>query len=90
MMVTHSGVNRTEAANEATDTRGVHARFIIWDELYKDHLQWAKEAEDDGMQADYHRTCALRCYLLFLVDTYIFVDKSATYIHVVNQSTSST
>ena len=41
------------------------------------------DAEGDDMHVVYHRHCALRCYLLFLVGTSMFVDKSATYIDVI-------
>lgn len=37
----------------------------------------------DAVKVEYHRQCALRCYLLFLVGTSIFVDKSEIYVDVV-------
>ena len=84
MMITHLGADPTKALKEVADTRDVHARFNFFlENLNKDHLQWAKDAEGDDLQVEYHQTCALRCYLLFLIDTSMFVDKSATYIDVV-------
>lgn len=40
------------------------------------------DAECD-MQVEHHQTYGLRFYLLFLVGTYMFMDKSATYVDVV-------
>lgn len=34
----------------------------------------------DDMHVEYHWYCALRCYLLFLAGTSMFIDKSATYV----------
>ncbi|CAL5203488.1 unnamed protein product [Lathyrus oleraceus] len=83
MMVAHLRVDPAEASQDAHDTRGDHARFSFSEKIYKYHLQKAVDAEGDGMQVGYHRTCTLRCYLLFLVDTSIFVDKSVTCVDVV-------
>lgn len=83
MMVIHLGVNPIELSGEGHDTRGSHARLSFLEKLYKDHLQKVVDAEGNDMQVEYHQTCALRCYLLFLVDMSIFVDKSVTYINVV-------
>ena len=44
---------------------------------------WALDVAGDHMQVAYHRYSALRCYLLFLVGTSMFVDKSETYVDVV-------
>lgn len=33
------------------------------------------EAKGDNMQVEYHQLCALRCYLLFLACTSMFVEK---------------
>lgn len=41
------------------------------------------DVEGDDTQVEHHRTCALRCYLLFLVDTSMFMGKNATLIDVV-------
>ncbi|XP_050908675.1 protein MAIN-LIKE 1-like [Lathyrus oleraceus] len=86
-MVTHLGADPIKAANEVADTRGAHARFKFLEELYKDHLQWGEDFIGGDMQVDYHQTYALRCYILFLVGTSIFVDKNATYIDVVYLTT---
>lgn len=36
------------------------------------------DVNDDDMQVEYYRQCVFRCYLLFLVDTSMYVDKSTT------------
>lgn len=83
LMVTHLGIDPIEASHEAHDTRGVRVRFCFLENLYKDHMQKVVDTKGDDMQVGYHRTCALRCYLLFLVATSIFVYKNATYFNVV-------
>lgn len=53
------------------------------EKIYKDHPQCVEDAKGDDLQIDYYRTCALRCYLFFLVDTSMFVEESATYVDLV-------
>ncbi|CAI8618364.1 unnamed protein product [Vicia faba] len=73
-----------EAHEEANGPlKSAHARASFLEKLYKDHLERVMDDEDDDMQIEYHWTCALRCYLFFLVDNSIFMDKSATYVDVV-------
>lgn len=77
------GADPTDVANEVAHTIGAHARFKFLEELYKDHLHMALDAEGDDMLVEYYRQCALRCYLLFLIGKSMFVDKSETYVDVV-------
>lgn len=70
-------------AHEAYVTRGSYARFSVLENIYKKHLQWALDDVGDDMQVEYRRHCVLRCYLLFLVDMLMFVNKIATYVDVV-------
>ncbi|XP_058776933.1 uncharacterized protein LOC131651278 [Vicia villosa] len=67
---------------ECRATSGAHIRFSSLKELYENHLVAAAESEQegDGLFTEYHRACALKCWFMFLVDTTLFVDKSATYI----------
>lgn len=53
------------------------------EKLYATHLNEAVEAYGGDTQVLYHRVCALKLYLVYLVVTSIFVDKSAYYIDVV-------
>lgn len=48
--------------------------------LYKDHLATTMEDDDDDARVMYHKGCALRAHLMFLVDTLIFMDKIATHV----------
>lgn len=64
-------------------SRDAHARFKFLGDVYKDHVQMVVDADGDDMQLEYHLHCGFRCYLLFLVDTSMFLDKSATYVDVV-------
>lgn len=82
-MVTHLGADPIEASKEVAATRGAHVRFKFLEKLYKEYLQWVVDVEGDDMQVKHHRTCAWRCYPLFLVDMSMFVDKSATYVDMV-------
>ncbi|CAL5198860.1 unnamed protein product [Lathyrus oleraceus] len=81
MIMCHLRVDPTKVAQEAHDTRGAHARFSFLEKIYKGHLRGALDVDVNGMQVEYH--CALRCYLLFLVGTSMFVEKSTTYVDVV-------
>lgn len=49
MLLTHLGVDPTNATNEVYDIRGVHARFKFLEELYKDHLQMIVDVDDNDM-----------------------------------------
>lgn len=51
--------------------------------LYIDHVKGEKDAKGDDEQVEYNRHYTLRCYLLLLVGTSMFVDKNATYVDVV-------
>lgn len=82
-MVTHLGDDPAEASQGAHDTKYAHARFSFLKKFYKDHLQKVMDAEGDNMQIEYHQTCALKCYLLFLVGMSMFLDKSEIYVDVV-------
>lgn len=65
------------------ETRGCHARFSFLDELYINHLDAVVEVDGDDSQVLHQRTCGLRSYLVYLVGTYIFVDKGVYYADVV-------
>lgn len=57
--------------------------LVFLENIYKERLQWVVDVEGDDMQVGYHLTCTLRCYLLLLGDTSIFVDKRDIYVDVV-------
>lgn len=60
-----------------------HARFSFLETLYSDHVKGAKGGDCDDERVQYHQYCTLRCYLLFLVSMFMFVDKSVTHVDVV-------
>lgn len=50
-------------------------------------LSWRKfgvveNADDNELHVTYHKKCSLRCFVIFLVDTSIFMDKRITYVDV--------
>lgn len=65
------------------DTKGCHARFSFLDEVYKDHLVVVVESDSDDAHDLHHRARVLMSYLMYLVDTFIFMDKSVYYVNVV-------
>lgn len=72
-----------KAHEELDDTRGCHARSYFSMDLYKHHLVTDIEVDDDYSRVAYHNACASRSYLLALVNTSIFMDKSTTYVDVI-------
>lgn len=68
---------------EIKDTIGCHARFGFLENLYAHHLVVAMLIDGDDEQVMYHKTWKLRSYLMYLVDTSIFVDKNAYYVNMV-------
>ena len=83
MMVQYLVVDSCDAQKEIDDTRRWHARFSFLKELYKYHLVAVVETDGYDAHVLYHRACALRSYLMYLVGTSIFVDKSDYYVDVV-------
>lgn len=82
MMVIYLGVDLMDALMQCESTIGAHAEFSYLKKLYGENLKLAEEANEDHLHVTYHREYALRCYLLFLVDTSTFMDKSAPYVDV--------
>lgn len=82
-MVNYLGVHIGEAQEEFDATRGIHAQFSYLEELYKYHQVSAVEVEADDEEVLFHRQYAFRSYFMYLVDTIIFMEKSATYVDVV-------
>lgn len=78
--MTYLGTDPKEAQKEMDDTRVCSIRFSYPKKLYIDQL--AEVVEVDA-QVLHHRACALRPYLMYLVETFIFMDKSVYYVDVV-------
>lgn len=57
--------------------------FHIRKNLYKYHLFPALEDEVDDEHVLFHKPCAFRSYFMYLIDTIIFVEKTATYFDIV-------
>ncbi|XP_050891419.1 protein MAIN-LIKE 1-like [Lathyrus oleraceus] len=83
MMVDYLGANPREANEELDKTRGAHARFEYLKQIYTDEIHRSHQATGDDEQVGLHGAYALRVYMLYLIDTTIFMDKSATCINIV-------
>lgn len=81
--MTYLGVDIEDSLKELEDTRGCHARFIFLKNLHIHHLDATMESDGDDARVMHHRAYALRSYLMYLVDTSIFVDKGAYYVDLV-------
>lgn len=60
-----------------------HAKFIYMKNVYEDALLSAQQADGDDEQVAFHRSHALRAYLIYLFGAVIFMDKSSTYTDVI-------
>lgn len=83
MMVEYLMVDPREEMDEFDKTRDAHARFVYLKKVYEDALMSAQQADGDDEQVALYKSHALRAYLLYLVGTVIFMDKSATYTYIV-------
>ncbi|CAL5208852.1 unnamed protein product [Lathyrus oleraceus] len=83
MMVDYLGVDPGESMNELDMTMEAHVRFEYLKKVYTYELRRAHQTTCDEEQVGLHRGHALRAYLLYLVGTMIFMDKSASYTYVV-------
>ena len=77
LMVTLLGTDHSKVSDEAAHTRGSHARFDFLEKLYNDHVKGGTYVDGDNVHVEYHRHYILKCYLLFLIDTPMFMDKNA-------------
>lgn len=82
-MGTYLGDGLGDTRKEIDYTKGYNARLSFLETLYRDHLVAPVEADSDDAWVVYHRECALKAYLMFLVGTPIFVEKSETYVDVI-------
>ncbi|CAL5211018.1 unnamed protein product [Lathyrus oleraceus] len=82
MMVIYLGVGQMDALMQCESTRGAHAKFSYLETVCQNNLELVENVDDNDLQVTYHRECALRCFLIFLVGTSLFVDKSGTYVNV--------
>lgn len=82
MMVTYLEVDLMDIMMQCERTRGAHAKFSLLEKIYGEKLELTENLDGDELQVTYHRECTLRCFLLFLVGTSIFMDKSETYVDV--------
>lgn len=76
MMVEYFGADPEEVMKELDKTRGARARFVYLMKIYEDAILSAQHVDGDDEQVTLHRSHALRAYLLYLVGTAIFMDKS--------------
>lgn len=83
MTLTYLGADTEDALKEMEDTIRCHARFVFLENMYTHHLNMAVEVNRGDAPIRHHRECALRSYLIYFVETSIFVDNSAYYVDVV-------
>lgn len=78
-MVEYLSAQLEKAVKQCSSTNGSHEKFLFLKDLYHDHLVAAaiSKNEGDDFFVQYHCQCTLRCYLMFLVDTSFFMDKSS-------------
>ncbi|XP_058765807.1 uncharacterized protein LOC131639322 [Vicia villosa] len=83
-MVDYLGAQPEKAYEKCSSTNGTHVKFSFLKIIYDEHLDAEADSESEGNEffVQYHHECALRCYFMFLVGTYIFVDKIETYMDV--------
>lgn len=74
MMVIYLGADPMDALMQCERTIRAHAKLSYLETLYQNNLELVENANDDDLQVTYHRECALRCFLLFLVGMSIFMD----------------
>ena len=82
MMVDYLGADHVEAFEPCRSTRGAHAKFSWLAILYGNNFEMAKHSDADDLWVAYHRECALRCFIMFLVGTSMLVEKSENYVDV--------
>lgn len=80
MMEKYLRVDPGDAKQEMGDTKGYHIIFRILYRLYKYHMNVTIDADGDNAHVTHNKIRALRSYLLYMVYTSIFVDKSAYYV----------
>ncbi|XP_058727161.1 protein MAIN-LIKE 1-like [Vicia villosa] len=83
MLIEKLEADPADALEEMERTRGAHVRFHTLQQIYDEELLATHQAAGDEAEADIHREWVLRCYLLYLIGTQLFVDTSSTYIDVV-------
>ncbi|CAL5210277.1 unnamed protein product [Lathyrus oleraceus] len=82
MMVEYLRYVPNNALKDIEDTCWCLPRFGFLERMYALRMTVVEQADGDGEKAMQHRAYALRTYLLYLVDTSIFVEKSAYYVDV--------
>ncbi|XP_058742319.1 uncharacterized protein LOC131614782 [Vicia villosa] len=83
MLIEELGVDLDDALEEVEITRGADVRFHTLQRIYDVEILAALEAVSDEAEANIHKEWVLRCYLLYLIGTQLFVDMSSTYKDVV-------
>lgn len=80
-LVQYLGVDVADAEEELHDAKGAHVRFWWLGTQYLKLLTYARTVEDEE-EREMWRVRTVRCYLLYLVGTTLFTDKSANYVDV--------
>ena len=91
-MVEYLRVDPYRAAEDCDSTNGAHVRFSYLKKLYGEHLyqaalakktaQAAGEPVEDDIFVQFHHSCAIWYFLMYLVGTSVFVDTSGHYTDV--------
>lgn len=82
MIIIYLRSDPMDALMQCDNTKGAYANFSYLKELYEQNLELVDDVDSDELQVTYHREFVLRCFLQFLVSTFMFVDKSETYVDV--------
>lgn len=77
------GVDPKTASREMEKIIGEYARFEFLKKVYTYALLRVEKSRGDDEQMRQHRAYHMRAYLLYMVGTTIFMDKSATYVDVI-------
>lgn len=83
MMMIYLGADLGDAMKKVEDTQRCHARFGFLGRMYARQLIMVEWTVGDNDQVMEHRSYTLKAYLLYLVGTSNFIDKSAYYVDVV-------
>src|SRR4051812_19204401 len=71
-----------DALEEVDKTRDTHIGFSFLMRRYDEALVAARQDDGDLDEVEIHRQRVLRCYILYLIGTQLFVDTSSTYTDV--------
>jgi hypothetical protein len=78
--------DKEDCKKEFHKMKGAHIGFQKLLQLYLDNLNLAQKAENDKEAEDdvrFYRECTVRCFLLYLIGSTLFTNKSTQYVDVI-------